>query len=94
LISDELVKTLGEEFTYEEAVAYMQPSNDAKTAKKGEAQAKIDAIYALAKETGEKQLLSSWSDDCNDPEEDCSLDMVYEYAMPDGSIKNERSHTW
>lgn len=93
-IPDELVSALGKEFTYEEAAKYMQPINDAREAKKSEATEKRNAIFTLAKKTGSKQLLMSWPEDCNDPKEACSLDMVYEYAMPDGSVKTERTHTW
>lgn len=53
-----------------------------------------NAIFAKAKETGEKQLLSKWSEPCNDPKEECDIDMLHEYALPDGSTKITRSHTW
>jgi len=62
--------------------------------RKLEKELKIKAIYAEAKATGIKQLLYKYSDDCDDDNEDCSLDMVYEYAMPDGTTKTERQHTW
>ena len=51
-------------------------------------------IFDKAKETGERQLLQKWSEHCNDPKEECNLDMVYIYAMPDGTTKQERHHTW
>ena len=52
------------------------------------------AKFDEAKKTGKPVLLRKWTEDCNDPREECSLDVVYEYAMPDGSTKNERQHTW
>jgi len=55
---------------------------------------KTVAIFAKAKETGEKQVLRQWSGECNDPDESCDIDNIYEYAMPDGSVKTERHHTW
>ena len=63
-------------------------------AKKLEKELKIKVIYEKAKETGIKQLLYKYSDDCNDDNEECDLDMVYEYAMPDGTMNVERQHTW
>jgi hypothetical protein len=68
----------------------LQPALDAKK--------KHDDFIAEKKEkaktTGEPQLVCSWSEDCDDPNEDCSCDNCYEYAMPDGTFKTERHHTW
>ncbi|MED4914316.1 hypothetical protein [Parageobacillus thermoglucosidasius] len=61
-----------------------------KEAEKAELQAKFDE----AKRTGQKVEIRRWTDDCNDPKEECDLDIVIEYAMPDGSVKVERHHTW
>ena len=55
---------------------------------------KLNAIFEKAKETGEKQEISHWMDDCNDKYEECNIDIVYEYAMPNGSTKIIRSHTY
>lgn len=52
------------------------------------------SIFNKARETGKKQLLKKWSEECNDDNEECNLDMIYVYAMPDGSEKIERYHTW
>lgn len=65
-----------------------------KKAKRDEKEEKKAAIFTKAKETGEKQILNQWSEDCNDPEESCDVDNIMEYAMPDGSVKTERHHTW
>lgn len=46
-----------------------------------------------AKMTGEKQLLTSGMEACNNPEEECNLDVVHKYVLPDGSIKTVRRHT-
>jgi hypothetical protein len=45
-----------------------------------------------AKETNKRVLIQEWTEDCNEP--DCSLDKVYEWAMPDGTIRIERQHTF
>lgn len=55
---------------------------------------KRQAVFDKAAETGERQILRQWSDECCNPEEDCSIDNIIEYAMPDGSTKTERHHTW
>lgn len=54
----------------------------------------IKEIFAKAVETREKQVIKHWSEECNDGNKECSLDIVYLYAMPDGSEKIERTHTY
>jgi hypothetical protein len=51
-------------------------------------------IFEKAKKTGEKQVLSMYSDECNDENEACDIDNIVTYAMPDGSTKTVRYHTW
>lgn len=66
-----------------------------KAAKSAEEKAaKIAVIFETAKITGEKQVLRCYMSDCNDPNEECNVDTVYVYAMPNGSEKSERNHTW
>jgi len=55
---------------------------------------KLAIIFETAKTIGKEQLINKYSTECNDPKEQCDLDMVYVYAMPDGSTKEERNHTW
>ena len=52
------------------------------------------AIFAKAKETGKKQVLNEWAEDCSDPREECNTDIITVWAMPDGSTKTIRTHTW
>jgi hypothetical protein len=59
-----------------------------------EAEAKKAIIFEAAKTTGTKQVLSSYGDDCNDPREECSYDQITVWAMPDGTTKTTRQHTW
>jgi len=63
-------------------------------AQKAAADAARQAKFEEARETGEPVLLQKWSEPCNDPREECSLDICCQYAMPDGSVKTERQHTW
>lgn len=65
-----------------------------KEAKKAEAEDKKKALFEKAKETGEKQILERYSVDRCDPEEDCDLDIVTVYAMPDGRTQRTQTHTW
>jgi hypothetical protein len=63
-------------------------------AQKAAAEAERQAKFDEARETGEPVLLKRWTEDCSDPREECSLDICCQYAMPDGSVKVERNHTW
>ena len=54
----------------------------------------IENKFKKARETGEKVELERWSAGCNDPSADCDIDIVIKYAMPDGTIKTERYHTY
>jgi len=85
---------LNGKISYNQAVDYSRPARVATENKVKAAQNKRDAIFAQARETGQPVVLRSYSDDCDDPNEECSLDNVTEYAMPDGKIKTVRSHTW
>ena len=58
------------------------------------AEAERQAKFDKARKTGRPVLLQKWSEPCNDPREECSLDICCQYAMPDGTIKTERNHTW
>ena len=97
-LKDEAEEILGHEFTYQEACEYANPINEAKAAAKVEREKKeekrVAEIFATAKKTGKPQELSHWTDDCNDPSEECSTDIVHLYAMPDGTAKKTRQHTW
>lgn len=53
-----------------------------------------ETIFEKARVTGEKQLLSRRSCECNDPREACDIDIIYLYALPDGSTEEVRHHTW
>lgn len=55
---------------------------------------KLDVIFAKAKETGQKQLINQWVEDCNDPKEECNIDICCKWAMPDGTITYTRNHAW
>ena len=54
----------------------------------------LEEKFSKAKETGEKVVIGKWSEPCNDNREECNLDMATKYAMPDGSVKVVKMHTW
>jgi hypothetical protein len=56
--------------------------------------AKIEQAFQRARDTGEPQVLDTYMAECDDPEEQCSLDHVTLLAMPNGKRKEERLHTW
>ncbi len=93
-VKDSAVKTLGTEFLYHQAVAYAKPAMDraAQTAKLAADLRK--AKFDQAARTGQPVILDQYTDDCNDPREECSLDEITVYAMPNGQQKTVRSHTW
>jgi hypothetical protein len=93
-VRDEVVKTLGSSFTHAQAVEYSRPARMAKVQAAYRAKADRQAKFDEAARTGHKALLDQYTDDCNDPKEECSLDIVTVYAMPDGSTQTHRSHTW
>ena len=62
--------------------------------KKAEAKAERQAKFDEAAITGQPVVLQSYATDCNDPKEECSTDIVTVYAMPDGTTKTTRQHTW
>lgn len=63
-------------------------------AKKESEEREIAEKFERAKQTGQKVEIRRWTDGCCDPREECDLDIVIEYAMPDGTTKTERHHTW
>ena len=69
-----------------------QSAKDA--ARKAEREAKEAAAFQQARETGEKTMIRKWTAPCEDREEECSTDVVVEYALPDGTKSREQYHTW
>ena len=55
---------------------------------------RINELFEKAKQTREKQLINKWSEPCNNPNEECNVDIVYVWIMPDGGKTKSRHHTW
>ena len=94
MLIDKAEKALGHSFTYQQAIEFMKPITDVKQQKEEAEKARIAEIFETAKATGKKQALKSWMEDCNDPREECSTDSVTLWAMPNGTTKTTRQHTW
>ena len=54
----------------------------------------LEAKFREARETGKRVLISKQTEECKGEEEECSVDIVYTFAMPDGTVKIERIHTY
>lgn len=65
-----------------------------KEAEEAEKQAKVETAFAEAKTTGKPVAVKSWTDECDGSVDDCSIDIVTKYAMPDGTTKITRTHTY
>lgn len=92
-VDHKAVEALGTEFTYAQAAEYARPALEAKqTALDAKDAARLEK-FTEARRTGKPVELASWNDDCCERDFDCSLDIVTEYALPDGSTKTSRIHT-
>lgn len=65
-----------------------------KQEREAQKQKEIEEKFKQARKTGEKVELERWNAECDDPSEACDIDIVVKYAMPDGSTKIERYHTY
>ena len=94
-VKNSVVEKLGvPEFQFRAAWELAQPAIRAKADFERMEKERIARIFAEAKSTGKEKVLESYSDECNDPREECDIDAVTVYAMPDGSRKIVRDHTW
>ena len=89
-VEQKLVDALGEEFTYQQVVEFAQPKRDKEAQKKAE----LNAKFEEAKRTGKPVEIFRTTTECNDPKIECSLDIITIWAMPDGTQKEERIHTY
>lgn len=94
MVESEIVKALGKEFALAQAAEFLRPAREARESEEKARNDERQAKFARACESGQKVILRSWMEDCNDPREECSTDHVTEYAMPDGTTRRERQHTW
>ncbi len=55
---------------------------------------RINNLIEKAKKTGKKQTINSWMEPCNDPHEECNLDVVTKQIDGNGKIEIGRQHTF
>lgn len=84
---------------YDAADAKKSAEKMARDATKSEAakveEARIAAVFATAKATGEKKVLITGTCDCHDPKEtECSFDNFTVWAMPDGTTTKTYTHCY
>lgn len=91
---DRAAKELGHEFTYQQAAELAARIKEEKAAAQAAKEAERQAKIEEARKTGKPVLLRKWTVACNDPNEECDMDIIYEYAQPDGRITQTRTHTW
>jgi len=91
LVPDELVEALGQEFTLTDAVAWAE----ARRRPQGPSLEDVRREkLAEAARTDQPVEVRRWLEPCGDQREECSLDVVVELALPDGSTRIERRHTY
>lgn len=93
-VEQDLIKALGEEFTYQQVVEFTQPKRDQEATKEAQKKAELNAKFEEAKRTGKPVEIFRTTTECNDPKIECSLDIITIWAMPDGTQKEERIHTY
>lgn len=93
-VDQKLVEALGEEFTYQQVVEFTQPKRDQEATKEAQKKAELNAKFEEAKRTGKPVEIFRTTTECNDPKIECSLDIITIWAMPDGTQKEERIHTY
>ena len=97
-LEDAAKKALGDSFTITQAIAHAEPilraKHDAAEAKRLAGEQKRADAFSEARRSNNPVVLNQWSEECDGSEEECDIDTVTKYAMPDGSIKTSRSHSY
>ena len=55
---------------------------------------RLAPFFEQARERGERVEVRRYTTGCSDRHEECDLDIVTEWALPDGTIETTRIHTW
>lgn len=92
-----LIDSLGQEFTYPQAVEYARPRLEAAQAKQDAAKQARDAKFSEAKQTGKPVVLRSWTETRRAKEGGEWGEYqfaVTEYAKPDGTTETKAINTY
>jgi hypothetical protein len=57
-------------------------------------EAKVAAARAEARAAGQPVLLDSWTEECDGSVDECDVDNCRRYALPDGTFRVSRTHTF
>lgn len=87
----EVVDALGTQFTYDQAEQYAAARKATTCSQRDE---QLEKASEQARKTGKPEKVRSWTEPCNDPREECNLDVVTLYVRPDGTTYTTREHTW
>lgn len=55
---------------------------------------KLNSLIEKAKETGKKQFVTRWTEECNDDNEECDIDTITQYIDENGELSEVRDHNW
>ena len=92
-VEPQVAEALGSSFTHAQAVELARPAREAAGARAAAAAGLREARRAEAAATGREVELKRWTEGCCERDFDCSLDVMVEYALPDGGTRVERTHT-
>lgn len=90
LVPQEVVDALGTQFTYDQAKQFVFNRKTTRENKDDQ----MEKALEKARQTGKPEKVRSWIEPCNDPREECNLDVVTLYVRPDGTTYTTREHTW
>lgn len=94
--ANKLPVKLGETYTLTEIMEMLKDTEEYKAKVESEKKQREDEerAFEVAKETGEDVKLRTYSVECNDPNEECSMDIITVYATPEGKKRSTRTHTY
>lgn len=93
-VPKEVVEALGMEFTYNQVQEYVKKQEEKKAEAERKEQARVQAALEEARSTGKEVVIEQMVTDCDGTVEECNTDIVIKYAMPDGTVKIKRVHTF
>ena len=82
------------DYTVKVTPEVLQEFQSYKTPREREEEKKFREALAEARRTGKAVLLWSYSVPCDDPSEECDIDIFSVYVTPDGRKVTKRTHTW
>ena len=93
-LNDAIIAKFGTEFTYPQVKEYMEPFYKAKKAEKAKKEAELRTKFEEARKTGRPVLLQVNIEQCDGSVEECGGDIIGKFALPDGSVKETRTHIY